>query len=497
MARYISIALLILLTACQASNTNKSSSLPNIIFILADDMGYGDIRALNPGSKISTPAMDRIAQEGMYFSDAHSPSGVCTPTRYGVLTGRYCFRSRLQSGVLVGHSPSLIEPGKLTVASLLKQSGYATGCIGKWHLGLDFRKKDSDRPLTAGEDWSIESTDNVDYTSEVHGGPCDHGFDYSFILPSSLDIQPYLFISNQQVVEPETEHIEEVREGRGLFWRYGDASKGFDFWQVLPVLTNKATDFIRDHHRENASQPFFLYFPLTAPHTPWVPKEEFKGTSEAGDYGDFVTQVDYTIGQVLSLIDSLNIADNTLIMVSSDNGSHWMPDDINRYDHRANHVYRGMKSDIWEGGHRVPFLVRWPEKVQAGASIDQLVCLTDLMATVAEITGQDLDWNDGEDSYSFLPFITGGEAVTAVRDNLVVQSVSGQYSIRKDNWKLLLCKGSGGWSSPGEPGDPEGSLYNLAEDPGETNNLYLAKPEKVKELTGLLEMYQQERRSRY
>ncbi|MBL7113077.1 MAG: sulfatase-like hydrolase/transferase, partial [Bacteroidales bacterium] len=335
MARYISIALLILLTACQASDTNKSPSLPNIIFILADDMGYGDIRALNPDSKITTPHMDRIAHEGIHFTDAHSPSAVCTPTRYGLLTGRYCFRSRLQSGVLVGHSPSLIEPGKLTVASLLKQSGYATGCIGKWHLGLDFRKKDSDRPLTAGEDWSIESTDNVDYTSEVHGGPCDHGFDYSFILPSSLDIQPYLFISNQQVVEPETEHIEEVREGRGLFWRYGDASKGFDFWQVLPVLTNKATDFIKGHHQENPGQPFFLYFPLTAPHTPWVPADEFKGTSEAGDYGDFVTQVDHTVGQVLALIDSLNSADNTLIMVSSDNGSHWMPDDINRYDHRA------------------------------------------------------------------------------------------------------------------------------------------------------------------
>jgi len=490
-------ALLIVFTACQTGDINNASSLPNIIFIMADDMGYGDIRALNPGSKIKTPNMDRIAEEGMYFSDAHSPSAVCTPTRYGVLTGRYCFRTRLQSGVLVGHSPSLIEPGKLTVASLLKQSGYATGCVGKWHLGLDFRKKDPDLPLITGGDWNITSSENVDYSSQVNGGPCDHGFDYSFILPSSLDIQPYLFISNHKVVEPEIEQIEGVREGRGLFWRYGDASRGFDLWKVLPVLTDKAIGFIRAHHKENPGQPFFLYFPLTAPHTPWVPTDEFKGDSEAGDYGDFVTQVDHTIGRVLALIDSLHMEDNTLIMVSSDNGSHWKPDDIEQYDHMANHIYRGMKSDIWEGGHRVPFLVRWPGKVQAGTSGDQLVCLTDLMSTVAELTGQELDWNAGEDSYSFLPALTGGEATSDVRDNLVVQSVSGKYSIRKDSWKLLLCKGSGGWSSSGAEGDPEGSLYNLADDPGETNNLYLDHPEKVEELTNLLEMYQKERRSRY
>ncbi len=497
MLRYFIFLMFIVFTACQNTDITDDSSLPNIIFILADDMGYGDIRTLNPDSKIKTPNMDRLASEGMYFTDAHSPSAVCTPTRYGVLTGRYCFRSRLQSGVLVGHSPSLIERGKRTVGSLLKQSGYTTACVGKWHLGLDFKKKDDDLPLIEGDYWNITSSENVDYNAEVYGGPSDHGFDYSFILPASLDIQPYIFVSNRRVVEPETEHIEGVREGRGLFWRYGDASVGFDFWKVLPVLTEKAMGFIRDHHQDNPGHPFFLYFPLTAPHTPWVPLDKFKGTSEAGDYGDFVTQVDHTVGRILALIDSLKIADNTLIMVSSDNGSHWKPDDIEQYDHRANYIYRGMKSDIWEGGHRVPLLVRWPGKVQAGSASDRMVCLTDLMATLAEITGQELEWNAGEDSYSFLPFLTGDEATSDVRDNMVVQSVSGKYSIRKDNWILLLCKGSGGWSSPGEKGDPEGSLYDLAEDPGETNNLYSEYPEKVEELTKLLDMYQKERRSRY
>jgi arylsulfatase A len=487
----------ILLLVIPMSCNRSTSGLPNIIFILADDMGYGDIGVLNPDSKIPTPNLDRLASEGMYFSDAHSPSAVCTPTRYGLLTGRYSFRTRLQSGVLVGHSPSLIGPGQTTVASLLKNSGYQTACIGKWHLGLDFKKKNPEMPLYTGDDWDIESTENIDYQAIVDGGPCDHGFDYSFILPASLDIQPYVFISNKYVDQPEINHIDGMDKGRGLFWRHGDASGGFDFWQVLPLLTQKANGFIRDYVINHPKKSFFLYFPLTAPHTPWVPTNEFNGKSQAGDYGDFVVQVDFSVGQVLDLIDSLRIAENTLIFFTSDNGSHWLPEDIKQFDHQANYIFRGMKSDVWEGGHRVPFIAKWPGVIPEKSSSDQMVCLSDMLATFAELTGQDLSWNTGEDSFSFLYALKNTEPTWPVRHTMINHSIDGMFALRKDEWKFIDGRGSGGWSYEGKETDPPGQLYNLTDDPGETTNLYNQYPDKVEEMKDLLGMYKKERRSRF
>jgi arylsulfatase A-like enzyme len=488
---------LFVMTGCNKPEKGIVKAYPNVVYILADDMGYGDISGLNKASKIRTPNMDKLLNEGMNFTDAHSPSAVCTPTRYGILTGRYCFRTRLESGVLVGHHPSLVESGRLTVASMLKEKGYNTACIGKWHLGLDFKKKDPQKSLVEGDWWDLSSTSNVDYDADIDGGPVDCGFDYSFIIPSSLDIQPYIYVRNKKVVNPDIIHIEGMRDEnlQGKFWRHGDASRDFSFLQTLPILTDEAVQFISRQAQNGANDPFFLYFPLPAPHTPWMPLEEFQGNSGAGRYGDFVTQVDYTVGEILRVLDEKGMADNTLVILTSDNGAYWFPANIQDFEHRSNYVFSGMKSDVWEGGHHIPFIARWPGIISNGSSSDQLVCLTDLMATCADIVDYDLPFNSAEDSYSHLHALLGEENHQA-RDQLVMQSISGMYSIRKDNWKLILGRGSGGWTYEGEKHEPEGQLYDLSIDIEEKNNLYLQNHEKVNELMNMLNMFKEERRSR-
>jgi arylsulfatase A-like enzyme len=499
----LTILALVSITIIMLINNNprdqSGTQLPNVIFILADDMGYGDPQVLNPESKIPSPNMDQLANEGMYFTDAHSYSGVCTPTRYGVLTGRYCFRTRVSSGVLGGHDVSLIEPGRETVATLLGRAGYRSACVGKWHLGLDYKKKDPDKLLYVGPNFgNTKNTDNVDYSGFIDGEPYDHGFDYSYIFPASLDMQPYIYINNKKVVNTDLEHIDGVSEReRGLFWRHGDAEKDFDFYDVLPRLTRHGMGFIRDHQSKYPDRPFFLYFPLTAPHTPWVPSESFIGISGAGLYGDFVHQVDHSLGKIMQLVDSLEIRSNTIIILTSDNGSHWKPEDIAKYDHRANAHFRGMKSDVWEGGHRVPFLVKWPGIIPAGSSSRRMICHNDLLATMAELTGQQLDWNAGEDSFSYLSALTRKESDWTERRTMINQAVSTTLAIRKDNWKLILDMSSGGWSRGEITAGPPMQLYNLDEDIGEKHNLYRDKPEKVAELEALLHIYRKEGRSRF
>lgn len=464
-----------------------SEDLPNIIFIMADDMGYGDLSCLNENSKIQTPNMDRIANEGIIFSDAHTPSAVSTPTRYGVLTGRYCFRSELKSGVLVGHSPSLIEKGRATVASLLKKSNYYTGCVGKWHLGLDWQKKNSELPLFEGSAWDIKNTNNVDYNGIIGGGPTDHGFDFSYIIPASLDIAPYCYISNKRLVSPIYDHTPNFREGRGVWWRHGDISEGFKHKEVMDVLTREAVKFINMSVKQENSNPFFLYFPLTAPHTPWVPTEDVIGTSAAGIYGDFVKKVDQTVGEILKALDNNNITKNTLIIVCSDNGSDWNPADIDLWDHYANYLFSGKKSDVWEGGHRTPFVARWPKMIEAGSNSNEVICLTDLYATCAAITGQKKDKNSAEDSYNILPALLQQKRETAIRPSTIHHSISGMFSIRKGKWKFIDGKGSGGWTSDGKNDIFPGQLYNMENDYMEKNNLYKKYPAIVKELKAELD----------
>jgi arylsulfatase A-like enzyme len=467
---------LLLATAAQASDRP-----PNVVVILADDMGYGDPGCYNKDSHIPTPNIDRLATQGMRFTDAHTPSSVCTPTRYGLLTGRYCWRTTLTRGVLQGYSPLLIEPGRITVASLLKQHGYATAGIGKWHLGLGNDKE-------------------TDYARPLKPGPNAVGFDYFFGIPASLDMPPYVFVENEGVTEAPTEMIaasEMRRKGGNGFWRAGAIAPHFKHIDVLPTLTEKAVAFVG---KQTKDKPFFLYFALNAPHTPWVPTDEFRGKSKADWYGDFVAQVDASAGRVLEALDRAELADNTLVILTSDNGAHWLPEDIEKWGHRANGNLRGQKADIWEGGHRVPFLARWPGKIKPGTTSDELVCLTDLFATTAALVEHRLADDAGEDSYNLLPALLGEKRERPVREAIVHHSSDGTFAIRQGPWKLALALGSHGFSAPQnvkpEPGGPTGQLYNLADDLGETKNLWLQKPDEVTRLTALLEKYKKEGRSR-
>ncbi|MCP4643160.1 MAG: arylsulfatase [bacterium] len=462
-----------------AAPSASTGPKPNIVYILADDMGYGDPRCLNAESKVPTPHMDRVAREGVLFTDAHAPSAVCTPTRYGVLTGRYCWRTRLKKGVLEGYSPALVEEGRMTVPSLLRDHGYRTACVGKWHLGLGNR----------GE---------TDYTKPLTPGPNDVGFDYFFGIAASLDMPPYCYIENDRPTVPPTEEIE--ASPRPKYWRGGAISPGFKHEDVMPVCTQKVVDFIDDHVKESPDRPFFMYFPLNGPHTPWVPVKEAEGRSEAGDYGDFVAQVDDTVGQVLDALERTGQAENTLIIVTSDNGSHWTPEFIEQWGHRANDGLRGQKADIWDGGHRIPFLARWPKQIEAGRRSDETICLTDLLGTCAALLGVELPEDAGEDSYNILPALLGEPHDTPIREATVHHSFSGMFSIRQGEWKLVLGLGSGGFSEPRhvdpEPDGPKGQLYNMAGDMAESRNMWDERPEIVERLTALLEKYRREGRSR-
>ncbi|MFV0267654.1 MAG: sulfatase family protein [Draconibacterium sp.] len=484
------VLLIIVFFSCANNNTkNEKTETPNIIYILADDMGYGDIMALNKESKIETPHLDRLVAEGMSFFDAHSNSAVCTPTRYGILTGRYCFRSRLKSSVLYGYSPALIEGGRTTVASFLKEQGYQTACIGKWHLGLGWAKKDPEQPLFEKLDnWEIGLVTNCDYTKPVHAGPNSVGFDYSYILPGSLDMAPYVYVENHKVTAPVIQKLNAENSERGVFYRAGEMAEGFNITKTLDHFTDKAVEYI--NKASGQKKPFFLYFPLTAPHTPWLPSENFRGKSGAGIYGDFVMHVDDVVGRIVEATKNTGTSENTIIVFTSDNGSDWKEEDIEKWQHRANFIYSGRKSDVWEGGHRVPFIVKWPGKVQSDTQSGQQICTTDWLATCADMLNKNLEGNEGEDSYSFLPSLLNETYDESYRGAVIHHSLPGEFAIRKSDWKYIDCRGSGGWTTPGRESDPPGQLYNIKNDPKEQDNLYLKMPDKVAELKELLKQYQ-------
>jgi arylsulfatase A len=475
--------------------TRRAKKFPNIVYLIADDMGYGDISCLNPESKIKTPHIDLLASEGMVFTDAHAGSAVCTPTRYGILTGRYCWRSRLQKGVLWGYSPHLIDRERMTVASLLKQNGYRTACIGKWHLGLDWVTHDGYR----FSDSSDETGEHIDFTQPVFNGPLDLGFDYFFGIPASLDMVPYVYIENDQVVEAPTGFIEGKKGLR--FYRSGPIAPGFELDEVMPTFTKKAVDFIEKHVESGSEDPFFLYFPFSAPHTPILPVKKFQGKTAIGPYGDFVIQCDGTIGEIMKALDRNGLSENTLVIVTSDNGCSPMADfdALAAKGHKPSFHFRGYKSDIFEGGHRIPYLVRWPDKVRPGSSCDDTICLTDLLATVADVLGSKLPEDAGEDSISILPDLLG-KATGPLREATVHHSINGSFSVRQGRWKLELCPGSGGWSYP-QPdearrlGLPGIQLYDLTQDIAERENLQSNHPEVIERLVRLLERYVTDGRS--
>lgn len=458
------------------------AKLPNIVYILADDLGYGDVSCLNPESKIQTPHMDRVAAEGLTCTDCHSNSAVCTPTRYGVMTGRYAWRGRLKSGVLFGYDDPLLEPDRTTVASYLKSHGYATGCVGKWHLGLGWQRTNDQKEA-------------IDYTQPVSAGPQTVGFDQSYIIPASLDMAPYCYLEDGRVVEQPTETCADSE--RPEYWRGGPIAPGFRHETTLLELTLRAEAFLADRARQQ-DQPFFLYFPTSSPHTPHLARPPFQGKSQAGPYGDFVVEHDWTVGRILNTLDRLGLTDDTLVFVTSDNGCHCGPPRLwEDYQHRGNHIYRGQKSDAWDGGHRIPMLVRWPGQVEAGSRFDGTICLTDLLATCAGICGETLPNDCGEDSVNQLPALLG-ETTVGLREATVHHSISGMFAIRKGPWKLVCCPGSGGWTLPDKqlPTDaPPVQLYHMGHDVEEQHNLCAEHPEIVAELQGLLQQYRESGRS--
>jgi arylsulfatase A-like enzyme len=485
--------------AISCSEKQKLPERPNIIYILADDLGYGDVSANYPHGKITTPYIDRLASEGMRFTDAHSPSGVSTPTRYGIMTGNYCWRSRMKTGVLQGYGRSLMESGRHTVASLLKEEGYTTAVIGKWHLGLDWQLKD-DRELVVDELAPRYKNGNfvsdlpsgiIDFSKPPQNGPLRFGFDYSFILPASLDMEPYCYLRNDTLTAPLTGFTEgnDLDTGfTGAFWRAGLMAEDFDFIDVLPAFTRQAVQYIQ--RSAESKQPFFLYFPMPAPHTPWLPTEEFAGRSGAGSYGDFVVMTDFMVGQLLEAVKNAGIEGNTMIILTSDNGPYWRPDMIEKYGHRAAGTYSGMKADAWDGGHRVPFIVKWPGRIKAGSVSNALTALTNLMATVSDIAGIAPGKLTCNDSYSILPVLLGKSKEVPNQKAIVHHSSRGHFAIRADEWKLIQGKGSGGFSTtPAEEAlmTEEGQLYHMIDDPSETNNLYSIRKDIVDNLSKLLE----------
>ena len=486
-----------------AATALAAPAKPNIIYILCDDLGYGDVKCLNPQGKIPTPHLDKLAAAGMYFTDVHSSSSVCSPTRYGIMTGRYNWRTKLQSGVLGGLSPRLIEPGRLTVAQLLKNNGYHTAAIGKWHLGMDWVKKEG---KTVAE-LNVESADqihNVDYAQPIKNGPNAVGFDYYYGISASLDMVPYTFIENDRVTKlPTVDKDFPMFLGRAQGkCRLGPAAPDFEVEDVLPTLTTKAIGYVKSRAAEaKAGKPFFLYLPLASPHTPIAPTKEWQGKSGLNFYADFVMQTDAAIGQLLAELDKQALAENTLVIVTSDNGCSPQADfpALLAKGHNPSYEFRGHKADIFDGGHRVPFLVRWPARVKAGTLSQQLLCLTDFMATAAEIIGAKPPDNAAEDSVSFLPALLG-TAKASLREAVVHHSINGSFAIRQGNWKLELCRDSGGWSDP-RPGTPKATalppvqLFDLDKDIGEQINVQDKHPEVVARLTKLLEKYVADGRS--
>jgi len=479
---------------------------PNVIVILADDLGYADLSAY--GGKISTPHIDSLANQGVRFTDAHSSSSVCSPTRYGLVTGRYNWRSPLKQGVLGGLSPRLIEPNRTTIASFLKGCGYHTACVGKWHLGMNWELKPGKKVTLFGIE-PREQVFNVHYDRPVIGGPNAVGFDYFFGISASLDMVPYTYIENERVTALPTEDrdfpmmLDRQSGGRT---RKGPTAPDFDAADVLPTLAQKAVKYIEDRAPGAAAKaehtPFFLYVPLASPHTPILPTTAWQGKSEINSYGDFVMETDWAVGEILAALQRTGLSNDTIVIFTSDNGCSPQAqfDELAKHGHFPSGPLRGHKADLFEGGHRVPFLVRWPGQAVVGAVSPQLVCLTDIFATVADIINESLPDNAAEDSFSFLPALQENSAAVGVRDHLVSHSINGSFAIRRGDWKLLLCRDSGGWSEP-RPNTPAAAtlpnwqLYDLANDLGERHNRIDENPDQAAELRGLLQRLVQEGRS--
>lgn len=477
------------------------SKKPNIIVMLTDDLGYGDVSCMDPKGKIKTENLNKVAAEGLVLTDCHSASALCTPSRYALLTGRYNWRSRLKSMVLPGQSYHLIEEGRETIASMLKKQGYRTAGVGKWHLGMDWvTKGDYRQPETySGENSSTDLImDGIDFTKPYKNGPNAVGFDYYYGMPASLDQPPFIHIENDRAITQPTEmmgvrNLARHDASQMFDIEYGPGEAGYDPRAIVPEMDEKVLSLVEAY--ADQEEPFFIYYPTPAVHGPIVPSEDFQGKSGLNAYADFVLQVDGFIGRLDKLLEEKGIKDNTILVFTSDNGCSPVADfeALIAKGHNPSSIFRGVKGDIWEGGHRVPFIVRWPGHIAPGTRSAGLACLMDLFATFAEITGATYGDDAGEDSVSMLPLWTGEEGR---RRDLIHHSAVGMYSIRRGDWKLEFGQGSGGFSGFGaaEKEKPY-QLYNMEGDSYERWNLYGNQPEIERELLNLTARYIREGRS--
>lgn len=487
------LSLSLLVIGC-SSPVEESAEFPNIIYVLADDLGYGDISCYNDQGKIPTPNIDKLSQNGVRFTDAHSSSAVCTPTRYSTLTGRYNWRTRLKSGVLTGKSKALIPNDRTTVASMLKKQGYKTGFVGKWHLGWDWGLTTD---TLGGIGWQPTDFGNIDFSQPITNNPNDLGFDYAYGHAGSLDMAPYVYVENGKVTAlPDTITVD---KGDYTWWREGPTAPDFIHEQVTPHFFEKAIEFIGENKGET---PFFLYLALPSPHTPILPTEEWLGKSQLNPYADFVMMIDDYMGQLMGALEAQGMQENTMVVFTSDNGC--SPEAnfevLGEKGHDPSYIYRGHKADIYEGGHRVPYLVHWPAKIKASSTSEQLVCSTDLLATCAAIVGYSLADNEGEDSFSYLSLLENPQGEHARKD-IIHHSINGSFAIRKGSHKLIMSAGSAGWSYPtpkqvkNMDSLPAIQLYDLATDPAETTNLQASENEQVQTLQALLAGYIRQGRS--
>jgi len=463
----------LLLTLIAAGNSCFTHSLlatedqlPNVVVILADDLGYGDPQCYNADSGCVTPAIDAICSAGKKFTDAHAAGSLCHPSRFGLMTGRYPFSYSMNWRVA-----PLIHDEMDTLPALLQRAGYETSMVGKWHLGFE---------------------DGPDYDfNDMRGGPTDRGYDTYFGIPASTDIPPYYYIQSGKAVEPPTKLIEANNSPgwspiQGAFWREGLIAENLELADVLDRFRQEAVAEVDRLSQQDT--PYFLYVALAAPHTPWLPGEEFHGRGRAGMYSEFVAHVDHVIHEIDEAITKSGKADNTLVLISSDNGPVWYPADRERFGHSSTANLRGMKGDAWEGGHRVPFIVRWPDRIEAGSDSDALVGFVDLLPTFAEITGEEMKQAANVDGVSIASLIGWDDARPFDENRPMIQHHSGEV-IRQGDWKLITRLGSLGFSKPSrekpEPQGPTGQLYHLGRDPEETTNLWQDEPEQVDRLLRL------------
>jgi arylsulfatase A-like enzyme len=499
---------LVLLIASQkdVSAASGKTLRPNVVIILADDMGYGDVAILNRHSRIPTLNLDRLAKEGLIFTDAHAAGSYCVPSRYGLLTGRYMWRTRLGSGGnLANFAGTLIEPDRKTIANLLQEAGYFTGLVGKWHQGIDWKLRDESARETIRVHPNYQDFQNIDFASPALRGPKDYGFDYSFGTAGSAEMNPSTFIENNRATIIPTLSSQEAKDKYGEWFGRDDniIAEGYTMDGLVPTLSKKACDFVEMATRTRPDQPFFLYYAMTTPHNPIVPSPEFVGTSRAGTYGDFVVELDHHVGRLLRKIAELGIEENTIVIFTSDNGpvdrtrgyrARWVRGDTAIYGHDSTGPFRGWKAGLREGGHRVPFFVHWPENIKPGESCSTTILFNDVLPTLAEMLNIKLDQDTAEDGQSFYRALTGAARPDSFHEAIVHNQSNGTFAIRQGTFKLTI-HGPKTIEQIVKDVPESFVLHDLGKDIEETTDVSGEYPETVKEMHALLRKYVREGRS--